>query len=53
MLKACRCYGLATAEIDLMWQTAPPRHAYPAARNMINSPAKGLKWGGECGNFTQ
>jgi len=27
MLKACRCYSLATAEIALMWQTAPPRVA--------------------------
>jgi hypothetical protein len=31
----------------------PVPHAHSAARNMISSPAKGLKWGGECGNFTQ
>jgi hypothetical protein len=25
MLKACRCYALTLAEIDLMRQTTPPR----------------------------
>jgi hypothetical protein len=36
MLKACRCY-------DLAWQTAPPRHAHPATRNMNSPSSPGTK----------
>jgi hypothetical protein len=36
---ANQAYGPAPAEIELMWKTAPLRHAHPAARNMI-SPAE-------------
>ncbi len=30
MLKACRCYGLTLAEVDLTRRTAPPRMPVPA-----------------------
>ncbi len=33
-----QAYALTRAEIELMWQTTPPRHASPAACNM-NSPS--------------
>jgi hypothetical protein len=38
MLKACGCDGLTPAEIELLWQTAPPRVSIlpSGARNRIS-----------------